>query len=348
MSLSPRPSTARPTRPFRWAALFPLTAALVLTGMPANAISNAQDGVITGKVTFHETSPDRTVEVFTEVGGTWLEDEALQTVAAQNGTYTVRAPAGEPVKIRVSYGSKEYGYWYGDGFGEVTAVPVQVQAGKTLGGVDLDVPAPAYVSGRVTNRSGLGMSALVVPSINNDGGLRPTSDGPIETTASGAYTVILPAEHETGIMGVSHDGNAWAWLTGGSAPEPNFYMFLSPRENRDVEDIVLPVGRPPSAATPAPAAATRLTATGPPVVRGAARKGAVLRATTGRWNLAPTQVRFQWLRNGKVVPGATHAAYRLHRKDVRKRISVRVTASRAGVRTPATALSARTPRVKKR
>ncbi len=350
MSLSPRPPIALRTRPLRWAALLPVTAGLILTGMPANA-ATVQDATITGSVTFQEPDPDRTVEVFREQAGAWTEDEARQTIAATDGTYVVRAPAGEPVKIRVSYGTHDYGYWYGDGFGEVTAVPVQAAAGKTLRNVDLDVPAPAYVSGRVTDRAGQGVPALVVPSINNDGGLRPTTDGPIETTASGEFSVILPAQHETSVMGLSPDGNAWAWLTGGSLAEPNFYTFLSPFENRQVENIVLPIGQPSSSSTkptPTPAAATRLTATGPPVVRGAARKGAVLRATSGRWNLAPTQVRFQWLRNGKVIRGATKSAYRLHRADVRKRVSVRVTASRAGVRSPATVLSARTSRVKKR
>ncbi len=328
--------------------LVPLTAALTLTGMPAHAISSGDRAVITGTVSFNEANPDRTVEVYREVSGTWTEDENLQTVAAADGSYEVHAPAGTPLKIRVSYGSREYGYWYGDGFGEVTAQTVQVSGGQTLSGIDLEVPSPAYVSGRVTNRGGTGLSALVVPSINNDGGLRAITDGPLTTSASGDYTVILPAGYETGIMGLSPDGNAWNWLGGGSLAEPNFYMFLGPGEVVRADNLVLPIGQPTSSATPTPAAVTRLTATGPPVVRGAARKGAVLRATTGRWNVAPTNVRFQWLRNGKVIRGATKSVYRLHRADVRKRVSVRVTASRAGVRTPATVLSARTSRVKRR
>ena len=349
MSLSPRPSIGPGPRSLRWAALLPLTAGLVLSGLPAHAISPAEDAIITGTVSFHETSPDRTVEVFRETGtDTWTEDESLETVAASDGSYEVHAPAGEPVKIRVSYGSREYGYWYGDGFGAVTAVPVRAAGGETVTGVDLDVPTPAYVSGRVTNRAGQGVAATVVPSINNDGGLRPTTDGPLTTSASGAYTVILPAGYETGIMGISQDGNAWNWLGGGSLAEPNFYMYLSPGQHVAAENLVLPIGSPSSSATPTPATVTRLTATGPPVVRGAARKGAVLRASTGRWNVAPTKVRFQWLRNGKVIRGATRPSYRLHRADVRKRVSVRVTATRAGVRTPATVLSARSARIRKR
>ncbi len=349
MSLSPRPALADRISPVRWALLLPLTAGLVLTGMPANAAAPAKSATISGTVSYHEASPDRTVEVFVQQDdSTWVEDETLETVAATDGSYVVHPPSSEPVKLRVSYGSREYGYWYGDGFGAETALPVTADAGETLTDIDFDVPAPAYVTGRVTNRAGKPMSSMVVPSINNDGGLRPTTDAPLHTSASGDYALILPADHETGIMGVSNDGNYWAWAGGGGISEPNFYINLSPGETRQVEDIVLPLGQPSSSATPAPAAATRLSVTGPPAVRGAARKGAVLRATPGRWNLAPTRVRYQWLRNGKVIRGATRPAYKLIRADVRKRVSVRVTASRTGVRAAAVALSARTPRVKKR
>ena len=324
--------------------LVSLTIGLTLTGLPANTESSPRDAVITGTVSFSEADPDRTIEVFREVDGTWVEDEARETAAATDGSYQVHAPAGEPVKLRVSYGEYDYGYWYGDGFGEITALTVEAGAGRTLTGVDLDVPAPGYVSGRVTNRAGVPMSAVVFPAINNDGGLRPLTAGPIATSASGAYTVILPANHDTGVMGFSHDGSAWAWLGGGGIAEPNFYTNLTANERRNVEDLVLPVDPPRPAA--APAKATPLTATGEPLVRGAARKGRILRASTGRWNLAPTGIRYQWLRNGAVVRGATKPAYRLTRADVRKRLSVRVAASRAGVRT-AVAISARTARVKR-
>lgn len=83
------------------------------------------------------------------------------------------------------------------------------------------------------------------------------------------------------------------------------------------------------------------------MVRGAARKGSILRANAGRWNLAPTTVRYQWLRNGAVIRGATGPAYKIVRKDVRKRISLKVTVSRTGVRAAASALAAPTARVKK-
>jgi hypothetical protein len=344
MSLSTLLVAQSRIRPARMTVLALVTAGVALTGPPASAEAVAATSVITGTVSFHEASPERLVEVYREVDGAWAEDASLEATVANDGTYTVQAPAGEPVKLRTSYGDHDYGYWYGDGFEADTAVPVQPGAGGTLTGVDLDVPAPAYVTGRVTDRTGTALSALVVPAINNDGGLRPLTAAPIVTPDSGEYTVILPAGYETGVMGVALDGTASDWLGGGSMAEPNFYINTTPGEHRQVPDLVLPLDpgvtpapaaslppAPKPLASPAPAATTRLVATGSPVVRGAARKGAVLRATRGRWNLAPTTVRFQWLRDGVAVRHATSPVYRLRGADVRKRISVRVTAVRKGV-----------------
>jgi hypothetical protein len=352
MSLSHQLATVGRFRPARW-VLLPLTVGFVLSGVPAQAAPAPADTVITGTVSFHEAYPDRTVEVFRQDGSAWIEDAALETSAASNGRYTVHAPAGVPVRLRVSYGDQDYGYWYGDGFEADTATPVQGAGGATVTGVDLDVPAPGYVTGRVTDRDGNPLAATVVPAVNNDGGLRPLTAQPIATSSTGEYTVILPAVYETGILGVSLDGTASDWLGGGSMSEPNFYINLTAGEQRQAEDLVLPVGTQSSSATPAvkpaakPAAATRLKATSSPVVRGTARKGSILRANAGRWNLTPTTIRYQWLRNGAAIRGATRSAYRIVRKDVRKRISLKVTVSRTGVRSAASAFAAPTARVRK-
>src|SRR5690606_29703878 len=67
-----------------------------------------------------------------------------------------------------------------------------------------------------------------------------------------------------------------------------------------------------------------------PAVKGSARLGKTLRATAGSWSLPGATYSYQWLRDGKVIKGATAARYALKKKDVRKRISVRVTASVPG------------------
>lgn len=79
-----------------------------------------------------------------------------------------------------------------------------------------------------------------------------------------------------------------------------------------------------------PPATVTLRATARPRVTGTARVGGQLRSTAGAWSEKSVSVRYQWLRSGKPIRGATRATYRLQRADVSKRVSVRVTASKTG------------------
>ncbi len=324
-------------RPLRWAFLTLLTLGFVVAGLPATSASAAADGLITGTVTFHETNPDRTLEVYREASdGTFVEDTSLQTTVARNGSYTVHAPSGVPVKLRVSYGEPTYGYWYGDVFGADTATPVQAAAGTTVSGIDLQVPTPVSYSGRLLDRAGRPTSGTVIPTSNTDGASVPLVPSPIVVGPSGDYHVLLPAKstswYENGILGSDETGDNWAWLGGGSGYEPDWYLNPTPGQAFTNQDITLPVGSAQSVApaAPKPAATTPFRALKAPVVRGTTRKGAVLRSTAGRYNYKPTTLRFQWLRNGHAVRGATSSVYRLKKADVRKHMSVRVTAVRSG------------------
>lgn len=80
----------------------------------------------------------------------------------------------------------------------------------------------------------------------------------------------------------------------------------------------------PNAVKPAPQATRLPTVAGRPVV------GARLTATPGVWDVAGVGHRFQWLRNGTPIAGATGSSYLLSAQDRGRRISVQVTASKAG------------------
>jgi len=67
-----------------------------------------------------------------------------------------------------------------------------------------------------------------------------------------------------------------------------------------------------------------------PSFRGVLRAGKVLTASKGLWAAPGHVYRYQWLRNGKVIKGATAYRYRLTRHDRGMRIRVRVTAVRTG------------------
>lgn len=83
-----------------------------------------------------------------------------------------------------------------------------------------------------------------------------------------------------------------------------------------------------------------------PRVTGKAKVGKRLKVKPGAWGPRPVTLKYQWLRNGKVVKKATKKTYRLTRKDRGKRISVRVTGSRAGY-TTLTRTSKATAKVKR-
>lgn len=327
----------------RWILVPLLTLAFLLVGLPALSASAAATGVISGTVTFQEQNPTRTLEVYRETDGVWSEDVSLRTPIAADGTYTVTVPAGEPVELRASYGDPTYGYYYGDAFGPENATPVQAAAGESVGDIDLTVPAPAFYSGHLTDRGGNPEPGTVIPTANTSGMMESTIATPIRVESDGTYSVILPAGYEDGVMGTDTTGNTWSWLGGGTGYDPDWYINPTAGQVATGQDIALPIGAQSSAPQPSQSA-TKLRATHSPVVRGTVRKGHQLRSTTGAFNKHPSVVRYQWLRNGKAIRGATRASYKLRKADVRKRISVRVTAWRSGSKTHVT--SARTAKVR--
>jgi len=74
----------------------------------------------------------------------------------------------------------------------------------------------------------------------------------------------------------------------------------------------------------------RFVVTGRPVITGSARFEHTVKALRGEWTPRPAEVRLHWLRNGKVVPGATKKTYRIGVPDVGARIAVRMTLRRDG------------------
>lgn len=83
------------------------------------------------------------------------------------------------------------------------------------------------------------------------------------------------------------------------------------------------------AATPNPVPGAPVSVA-PPVVAGNPVVGRTLTATPGGWDQGNLDHSYQWLRDGLPVAGATSSSYQLGAEDVGRRMSVQVTASRAG------------------
>jgi hypothetical protein len=65
-------------------------------------------------------------------------------------------------------------------------------------------------------------------------------------------------------------------------------------------------------------------------ITGDQRYGQTLRVSRGTWTRTPSRYRFQWIRSGKEIPGATDQTYRLGVADVGKRLKARVSVKRRG------------------
>lgn len=67
-----------------------------------------------------------------------------------------------------------------------------------------------------------------------------------------------------------------------------------------------------------------------PAISGKAQVGKKLKVSKGSWSASPSKYTFQWKRNGKAIKKATKASYRVKAADAGKRLTVTVTAKRAG------------------
>ncbi|MFD2840308.1 hypothetical protein ACFSYH_06955 [Populibacterium corticicola] len=66
-----------------------------------------------------------------------------------------------------------------------------------------------------------------------------------------------------------------------------------------------------------------------PVVSGSAKVGGTLSVSNGLWNVRDGAYEYQWFRDGVAVPGATNATYAVVAVDHGKKLSARVTVSKA-------------------
>ncbi|WEK14733.1 MAG: peptidoglycan DD-metalloendopeptidase family protein [Candidatus Microbacterium phytovorans] len=85
--------------------------------------------------------------------------------------------------------------------------------------------------------------------------------------------------------------------------------------------------------TPTPAPSKSFTSVGKPTVSGSPTVGRTLTAAPGSWAPTPSSVRYQWLRAGVAITGATSVTYVATSDDIDQDVAVRVTATRSGYTT---------------
>lgn len=87
-----------------------------------------------------------------------------------------------------------------------------------------------------------------------------------------------------------------------------------------------------------------LTKTPKPKIAGTATVGTKLRAVAGTWAPAKVTLKYQWLRSGKAISGATKSTYTLKVADRGKKISVKVTGSKSTYKSVSKTSAAKTVR----
>jgi len=74
----------------------------------------------------------------------------------------------------------------------------------------------------------------------------------------------------------------------------------------------------------------RFSSTGYASITGTAKVGSTLTGHRGKWSPTPSSYSFQWYRNGVAIQGATNVTYKLTSADRGKKVTLKVTAKKAG------------------
>jgi protocatechuate 3,4-dioxygenase beta subunit len=250
-----------------------------------------------------------------------------------------------------------------------TATPVTVTPGATTQNIDFTLAVAPRIrltvkdpAGRPVKNADVGIWTFY------DGKWGPYQAGPNETDANGIYrkTVSVGDRYKFFINPPAGVGGVMEWYD--NAYTEQTAKVVSATSAGQLVDITIQLGAAPSTPTPTTPTPTVPTPTAPAPtapapapaapapkamkssavsIKGTARVGRTLRASTRAWAPAPVQLSYTWYRNGKVVKGQSRSTYKLRTADKGKRITVRVHQRKASYVT-ANRLSGKTAKVKKR
>jgi hypothetical protein len=158
-------------------------------------------------------------------------------------------------------------------------------------------------------------------------------------TLSGAPAVGKTVTVAPGAWGPSPVTFTYQWLRGGASISGATSASYTPVAADVGTRLSVTVtgtksGYTTKAATSTATVVAKGTLTGAtPTITGTTKVGSTLTARAGTWAPAPVTLSHQWLRNGVVISGATATTYKLTATDKGKRITVRVTGTKAGYTT---------------
>jgi hypothetical protein len=153
----------------------------------------------------------------------------------------------------------------------------------------------------------------------------------LEFTIAGLDLTSLGApQNTTATVAIDGVSRGTATVTGGTAE----ISVTLPAGTTAGEHVATVTAAPSGTTVRVPFTVASGTLTAPtPTISGTAKVGQKLTAVTGTWGPAPVSLRYQWLRDGSAIAGATKSTYTLTAADGGDRVSVRVTGTKTGYTT---------------
>jgi protocatechuate 3,4-dioxygenase beta subunit len=331
-------------------------------------------GQISGRVTDASGKPLANANVSfqrTETGGA----SGVQT--DENGRYTSADVFGEGLvrgDFRVmatksgAWETDEPDYvaeYWKDASTYAAATPVDVVPGTTTTNIDFTLDVAPRI--RLTVEDPLGApvpNADVGIWVFYNGQWGPYQAGPNTTDSAGVFrkTVSVGDQYKffidppAGVGGVTEwydnayseaDAKVVTATKVGQTIDLTIRLGDAPAVEPEPEPTPEPSAGPSPEPQPIAAPAPARFATSKVTIKGTAKVGKKLRASTRAWAPAPVSLSYTWYRNGKPIKGQTTATYKLRKADKGKRITVRVHQRKAGYVT-ASRVSAKTPKVRTR
>ena len=179
----------------------------------------------------------------------------------------------------------------------------------------------------------LGLTILAPPA-----SAAPVNTVPPSISGTAEYASTLTAE--PGTWAPAPTSYAYRWLRDGQpikqATAPAYTPGLDDLGRRLSVEVTASDGSTTETAVSAPTAPVaraELRAKGGQKVAGEARFTRTLEARAGRWSAKPSRIRYQWLRAGRPIAGATSRRHPVAVEDVGRRLRVEITVRAPGYRT---------------
>lgn len=257
-----------------------------------------------------------TAYVWDPIDGWWYDVSSASTDGSGDYVLGRLEPGQYVIGFRDDTGSLASTY-YPDSVLQDGATPVTVGEAVTVSGINVALSPAAHITGRATSVAGTGSDFVDVWAYAWSGNTWKLV-AYTWTDASGGYDL-------DGLHGGTYRVEFYDWDTG-------IVEFWNDRGSLSAaDDIVVGTGVTVPGVNAEMDDKTTFRNLAAPAISGTARVGEALTATPGSWTPSGATFSYQWISAGVPVPGAAAPSYVPSADDVGKQLTVRVTASRAGM-----------------